>query len=294
MENARAVIRAGLIGSSIQRSRTPMMHVREGAAQGIDYTYEIFDLDCIPSGEAVLSSLLSRLERDGYAGVNVTHPCKQQVIELVSDLSPDARSIGAVNTVTFEGGRRLGRNTDWWGFAEAFKVGLPEVSLERVMLIGAGGAGAAASFALTQLGAKHVIVTDLEPKRADVLVNRLNANSAGTRFSVTDDFSRDLMECDGLVHTTPMGMDKYPGVALDPALLSPKHWVSDVVYVPLETELLRAAQAKGCRVLDGSGMAVFQAVRAFELFTGVRADRERMFRHFAAFEKPETAVQPGV
>lgn len=285
MDNAREVVRAGLIGSSIQGSRTPTMHMCEGAAQGLAYSYDILDLDVISGPDMALGSLMNRLEAEGYAGVNVTHPCKQQVIPLLTELTADTRAIGAVNTVTFDNGKRVGRNTDWWGFAEAFRKGLPNAELDRVMLLGAGGAGAAVAFALTHLGAKEVVVSDIDAFKADTVVDRMNSSGTGTRFSVSVDFPRDLAASNGLVHTTPTGMAKYPGIALDPGLLSERHWVSEVVYVPLETELVRDARARGCRVLDGSGMAVFQAVRAFELFTGLPANAQRMFLHFKEYEK---------
>ena len=285
MKVPRNVVRAGLIGSSIQASRTPMMHMREGSAQGLTYSYEVFDLDLIDGGSRILPRLLGRLESEGYAGVNITHPCKQQVMELVSELSPDALHVGAVNTVTFEDGKRVGRNTDWWGFAEAFRRGLPDVGLDRVLLLGAGGAGAAVAYALGQLGAKEVIVTDIDQVKAVELIDRMKANAPGPHYSLSSDFASDLTSCNGLVHTTPTGMTKYPGIALDPKLLTGTQWVSEVVYVPLETQLVREARAKGCKVLDGSGMAVFQAVRAFEMFTGIAADPERMFRHFKEFDR---------
>jgi shikimate dehydrogenase len=278
-------VRAGLIGPSIQASRTPMMHMREGSAQGLTYSYEVFDLDLIDGGSRILPRLLNRLESEGYAGVNITHPCKQQVMELVSELSPDALEVGAVNTVTFEGGKRVGRNTDWWGFAEAFRRGLPDVALDRVLLLGAGGAGAAVAYALGHLGATEVIVTDIDQAKAADLIDRMNANGPGPRYSLSSDLAGDLTSCNGLVHTTPTGMIKYPGIALDPNLLTGEHWVSEVVYVPLDTQLVREARAKGCKVLDGSGMAVFQAVRAFEMFTGIAADPERMFLHFKEFDR---------
>jgi quinate/shikimate dehydrogenase (NAD+) len=91
----------------------------------------------------------------------------------------------------------------------------------------------------------------------------------------------DVVHADGLVHATPTGMEGHPGIALDPGLLHPRLWVADIVYRPLETELLRAARERGCRTLSGGGMVVFQAAGSFELFTGVRPDRERMLRHFA-------------
>ena len=86
----------------------------------------------------------------------------------------------------------------------------------------------------------------------------------------------------GLVHATPTGMAAHPGLPLDPDLLSPRHWVAEIVYFPLETELLKEAARRGCRIVNGGGMAVYQAAKAFELFTGIAPDAERMIRHFAS------------
>lgn len=283
MQTDGPLVRAGLIGSSIQSSRTPWMQTAEGAAQGVDYHYELFDLDLIPGGRSALPSLLDEVEAAGYVGVNVTHPCKQQVIELLTELSPEAAAIGAVNTVIFKGGQRVGYNTDWSGYAEAFRRGLPGAALDTVVLLGAGGAGAAVAFALLEIGARRIQVVDLEPERARALARNLSDHVGPGRLEATSDLAGAMAGADGLVHATPTGMEKYSGVALDPALISPRHWVSEIVYIPLETELVRVARAKGCRVADGSGMAVFQAVHAFELFTGLKPDIDRMYAHFSQF-----------
>ena len=260
------------------------MQSAEGAAQGLDYRYDILDLDLMPGGPAGLPALLDDLEAKGYVGVNVTHPCKQQVMGYLTELSPDARAIGAVNTVIFKDGQRTGHNTDWSGYAEAFRRSLPGVALDKVALLGAGGAGAAVAYALVELGAETVKIFDIHPGRAEALVSKLAPHVGPGRLEAVSDIGSAMEGVDGLVHSTPTGMLKYPGIALDPDLIRPHHWVSEIVYVPLETELVRVARAKGCRVSDGSGMAVFQAVHAFTLFTGLEADIGRMYAHFEQFE----------
>lgn len=270
------------------------MQSSEGAAQGLDYRYELLDLDLIEGGAAALPDLLDRLEAEGYVGVNITHPCKQQVIEHLTALSPDSEAIGAVNTVLFEGGRKTGHNTDWWGYAEAFRRGLPGVPLDRVVLLGAGGAGAAVAYALVALGSGRVDIFDVDAERARSLVAGLGEHVGRGKLQAIDDLASAMAGASGLVHATPVGMEKYPGLALDPSLITSRHWVSEIVYVPLETELVRTARAAGCRVADGSGMAVFQAVKAFELFTGLEPDIDRMYSHFRAFRDcapAEPAVQ---
>jgi shikimate dehydrogenase len=266
------------------------MQSAEGAAQGLDYSYEIFDLDLIAGGPARLPELLGELEQAGYVGVNVTHPCKQEVIEYLTELSPEARAIGAVNTILFNDGGRVGHNTDWSGYAEAFRHSLPGAALDRVVLLGAGGAGAAVAYALVELGAGTVRIFDVHPGRSEALVEKLGPHVGPGKLEAVGDVASGMADADGLVHGTPTGMQKYPGVALEPDLISPDQWVSEIVYLPLETELVRIARAKGCRVADGSGMAVFQAVHAFTLFTGLDADVERMFSHFEQFDRPVAGI----
>ena len=187
----------------------------------------------------------------------------------------------AISSLVFAGNTRTGHNTDSWGFAESFREGMAGCALEAVALFGAGGAGAAVAHALLQLGAGELTIIDPDAERACGLADRLRAQFGG-RVRVSDDVEAEVAAADGLVNATPIGMAKYPGVPLPLALLWERHWVADVVYFPQETELLRAARALGCRTLPGTGMAVYQAVRAFELFTGLSPDPRAMVRHFEA------------
>ena len=263
----------GLIGAGIQRSRSPALHEREGQEQGLSLAYELIDLDRLGVGNETLPRLLAEAKRRGFAGLNITYPCKQAVIPLLDELSPDARALNAVNTVVIRDGRCTGYNTDWSGFAEGFRRGLPDARLDRVVQLGAGGAGAAIAHAARQLGARELAIFDIDPARAAGLAASVQA-TAGT------DLATAMARADGLIHCTPTGMAKMPGLPLDAKLIEPRHWVAEIVYVPLETELLRVSRAKGCRTVDGGGMAVFQAAGAFRLFTGLEPDAERMLRHF--------------
>ena len=270
----------GLIGSAIQASLTPAMHEREADENGLRYIYRLIDIEKLGLDAAALPELLTAAERTGFAGVNVTHPCKQAVIPLLPELSEDARALGAVNTVVLSNGRRIGHNTDWWGFAESFRRGLPDVKRERVVQLGAGGAGAAVAHALLTLGVAQLMIVDTDPARAEHVAASLTERFGGGRAAAPRDLAAALSKADGLINATPIGMAKYPGLPLPAELLRHDLWVADIVYFPLETELLRQARVLGCRTLDGGGMAVFQAAAAFEIFTGREADRERMVRHF--------------
>jgi shikimate dehydrogenase len=166
------------------------------------------------------------------------------------------------------------------GFAEGFRRGLPGVARGRVVQLGAGGAGAAVAHALLAEGVGRLDIRDTEAGRAEALAERLRARFGADRAEACTDLAAAMAQADGLVNCTPVGMAKLPGMPLPAALLRPSLWVAEVVYFPLETELLRSARALGCRTLDGGLMAVFQAVGAFRLFTGIAPDAERMLRHF--------------
>ena len=279
-ENTRFLL--GLVGAGIQASRTPPMHEREGEEQGLHLFYQSIDLEQLGLDAAALPELLTAAERMGFAGLNITHPCKQAIIPLLDELSPDAAALGAVNTVVFKNGRRYGHNTDWWGFSESFKRGLPGARLSSVVQLGAGGAGTAVAHALMALGVGELVLADKDKSRAEEVAASLNGRFAHSTngVRVSQDLAADIAAADGLVHCTPTGMDKYPGLPLPAELLHGELWVAEIVYFPLETALLREARRIGCRTLDGGGMAVFQAVEAFRLFTGVTPDHQRMLRHF--------------
>lgn len=282
MSAPRRKLLLGLIGSGIQASRTPAMHELEAAEHGIRCIYQLIDLEVLRLDASALPELLTSAQRMGFAGLNITHPCKQTVIPLLNELSDDALALGAVNTVVFRDGKRYGHNTDWSGFSQSFLRGLPGVQVGSVVQLGAGGAGAATAYAMLKMGAGHLTIIDTDRERADALVKRCSTLFGSTRVSASSDVSASLANANGLVHATPTGMKAHPGIALSPKLLRPDLWVAEVVYFPLETELLREAKAVGCRTLDGSGMAVYQAVEAFRLFSGEEPDVGRMHEHFVS------------
>jgi shikimate dehydrogenase len=272
----------GLVGTGIGPSLTPPLHEREADELGVRYLYRRLDLDELGLPPTAVGDLVAAAQAVGYDGLNVTHPCKQLVMDHLDELSPDAEALGAVNTVVFQDGRAVGHNTDWSGFARSFDRQLSDVRLDRVVLIGAGGAGAAVGHAVLTLGAGRLTVLDVDGGRAGELASSLARRFGADRVDgrAADDVAGAIADADGLVHATPTGMAAHPGLPLDEALLRPDLWVADIVYRPLETKLVRTARVRGCRVMDGGGMAVFQAVDAFRLFTGMEPDAERMLAHF--------------
>ena len=278
------MLRTGLIGRSIMASRSPWLHEQEAAAQGIALAYELFDFTDRGLDDTALGPLLARLAGEGYAGVNVTYPFKQAVIPLLDDLADCARLVGAVNTVAMRDGGMCGYNTDKTGFETSLAEGLPGAALGQVLQLGAGGAGAAVANALLSAGAGRVVIADLDLARAENLAAMLVAHFGAGRAAACRIDRIDTRDIDGIVNTTPMGMAANPDPAIDTGLIAPRHWVADIVYFPLETQLLRQARLKGCATLDGSGMVIHQAARAFGIFTGRSADPKRMRASFGQMQ----------
>jgi shikimate dehydrogenase len=276
---AEGKLLVGLIGAGIQLSLTPAMQEEEARHHGLRLHYQLIDLDLTPGSLAQLPALLTAARIMGFAGLNITYPCKQAVLPLLDELSTEARAMGAVNTVVIRDGRLVGHNTDGSGWAWGFRRALPDADLRCVVLLGAGGAGSAIAHAVLGLGAKQLRIVDTDRVRAEALAKALTEQH-GVRAVAYADAAQALAGASGLIHATPTGMAKIPGLPVDAALLRPELWVSEVVYFPIETELLKTARALGCRTVDGGTMAVGQAVGAFELFTGLLADAARMEQHF--------------
>ena len=279
-EPARPQVLLGLIGAGIQQSLTPAMHQEEARHHGLRLHYQLIDLEKFHGSAADLPGLLDAARKMGFADLNITYPCKQAVIPLLDELSDEARAMGAVNTVVVRDGRLTGHNTDGSGWARGFRRALPEADLSRVVLLGAGGAGAAIAHAALRLGVGELRIVDADLARATALALELNARYDGQRAHACHSAEEAVPGATGLIHATPTGMAKLPGLPLDAALLRADLWVSEVVYFPLETALLQAARAIGCPISDGGGMAVGQALGAFELFTGRVADAARLEQHF--------------
>lgn len=271
----------GLVGTNILQSLAPALHEDALAAAGVAGHYHLMDLDVLKGRS--LADILMAVRMAGFAGINVTHPFKEAVLPLLDQVSPEAREIGAVNTVVIDGeGRTTGHNTDRTGFYRGFEEALGRDAAQdrSVVLIGAGGAGRAVAFALMDHGVARLQLHDTNGQRAAALCADLAARFGPRRCQVTAAPAPALLEAAGLVNATPIGMRGYPGMALPRDLVQSRHWVADIIYTPLETDLLKLARDRGCRTMNGGGMCVHQAAEAYRLFTGAEADVARMHRTF--------------
>lgn len=274
----RAAILVGLIGANIQKSLSPALFEHACAAAGLAGHYHLMDLDRLPGRR--LPDLLAAARTAGFAGVNVTFPCKEAVLPLLDEVSPEAREIGAVNTVIIgRDGRTTGHNTDRTGFRRSVEetLGRRRVEGQTAVLVGAGGAGRAVAFALFDLGLQRLLVGDRDRRRAESLA----ASVGPHRCETVADAVAALAGASGLVNATPVGMSGFPGLPVPPDALADRHWVADVIYTPLETELVLGTRARGAQSMGGAGMCIHQAAESFRLFTGRTADIARMKSTFA-------------
>jgi shikimate dehydrogenase len=278
--NARRVL-IGLIGANIQGSLSPALQEDACAAAGLKGYYHLIDLDKLPGRR--LPDLVSAVRSAGFRGVNVTFPCKEAVIPLLDEVSAEARQIGAVNTVTIDpAGRMVGYNTDRIGFRSSFEetLGADAVAGRAAVQIGAGGAGRAVAFALMDMQVATLLIYDRDVSRSSQLVAELAVYFGAERCRLIEDPASAMGDAAGVVNATPTGMSGFPGCPIAPEALRAEHWVADVIYTPVETELIKAGRRIGSRVMTGAGMCVHQGAASFRLFTGAEVSVARMHEVF--------------
>ena len=271
-----------MIGRNIQGSLSPALFADAFEAAGIDGYYHLMDVDRMPGRQ--LPQLLEAMKVVGFAGANVTYPFKQEIIPLLDAVDPEAAQVGAVNTIAIaQDGRATGYNFDRRGWRNSFAASLGADSAQgaTVVQVGAGGAGRAVAFALMDLGVTVLVLHDLDKTRVDALKADVAKHYGADRCRLASDLPRDIAAADGIVNATQVGMTGFPGNPIPVTAVKPTHWAADVIYTPVETEFLKAAAGQGARVLNGSGMCVYQAVEAFRLLTGIVPDVARMHRAFA-------------
>ncbi|MBM7051746.1 shikimate dehydrogenase [Rothia sp. ZJ1223] len=279
----------GLIGDGITASLTPPMHEAEATHHGLHYLYRPIDLHALELHGDSLPALLDAAHLLGFNAFNITHPCKQSVLDYLDTISPEAVALGAVNTVLINtDGTRHGENTDYSGFLTGMKWGLPKVTaasghLHTVVQLGSGGAGSATAYALLKAGVRVLHLVDPDAAKATEKALDLQALFPQAQVIATapQQLANVLPQAQGLVNASPIGMHVHPGAPLDLSLLHANLWVADVIYLPQETPLIVAARQLGCHVLPGGYMAVGQAVDALALIADITPNAHRMREHFA-------------
>jgi shikimate dehydrogenase len=262
------------------------MHNAAFRALGLDATYETRETR--PEDlAAAISGMRTATGSERIAGANVTLPHKSAVMALLDRVEPDARAIGAVNTLFHDGAQLCGTNTDAAGLARALEEAGVALAQRRVLVLGAGGAARASVVGLARAGAAQVTISARRGAEASALAAELTAHLPGCTLAATD-MQPSALEpafaaCDLLVQATSATLDDNPHAdtftrALPLAALPAHAVVTDLVYKPLETRVLAAARARGLRTVDGLGMLLHQGALAFEHWTGRRAPIDVMRR----------------
>jgi shikimate dehydrogenase len=277
------MIQLGLIGAGISKSSAPRLHMFLGQMYGLPVDYLRIDSNEI--ADFTFEDALARCAREGYRGVNVTHPYKEVVRRKVEVADPSVARIGAINTVIFGAAGWQGFNTDFSGFSGAFRHRFGAASPGVSLIVGAGGVGKAMAFSLARLGAPEIWLHDVEKPRADGLAATLKAAGIATKVVEEGGLADAMRKADGLLNGTPLGMYQHPGNAFPADAIGGQRWAFDAVYTPLETEFLACAKARSLDILSGYDLFLFQGFDAFTIFTGVTVDAEAAMR---AFPPPDT------
>lgn len=256
----------GLIGQNINASRSPALHRMLGELNNLPVTYEL-QIPADSSAEA-FSKKLDEMLSEGFTGTNVTFPYKQIAIERADVVNDAVRKTGASNTLRIEDGKIYAYNTDYTGFIRGYKGRVGDLPAGKVLLIGAGGVGRAIGFALFEVGATEVMVSDLNPVGAQSLVDAINAAGYNARYVPVEEVGEAAKQADGLVNCTPVGHYTTPGIPLEPEHFGGQSWAFDAVYTPIDTDFLMAANNAGLKVVSGFDLFFYQGIDAFEIFTG--------------------------
>lgn len=260
-------IKAGVIGWPIKHSRSPIIHGFWLKQHQINGSY-----DKIPVEPDELSNFISSLKQNGLSGINITVPHKIEALKLADLITPDAKAIGAANTLWFEDGQLIAGNTDAHGFITHLKTKAPTWKSDKpAMVMGAGGAARAILYALLKEGVPQIKLTNRTTERAENLASEFNKQFSD-KISVIEwnDKQSNMDDCSLLVNSTSLGMNGNPPLEINIDTLPAKAVVYDIVYAPLETDLLKSAKTRGLTAVDGLGMLLHQAVPGFEKWFGIR------------------------
>jgi shikimate dehydrogenase len=283
----------GIFGYPIGHSLSPLMHNTAFAHHGLEAVYLPFAVH--PAHIEVAVKSIAALQ---MGGVNVTIPHKQAVLAWMDELSSEARLIGAVNTIHLRDGRLHGYNTDGTGFLRALEEVDCAVAGRTVLLLGAGGAARSIAVQLCLSGIGRLLLANRTRTRAEDLAAFLKQTIPHADISVVtmgeSSLAAQLLDTDIIVNATSIGMHPHDPLLLPSTALSPQHLVCDIVYRPLQTPLLRAAEQQGARTVDGLGMLLHQGAKAFEIWTGyafpLALIRARLLE--AVAEQPATRAPP--
>jgi len=259
-------LKLGLLGSGISHSRMPLLQKHLGEISGLDIDYQLLDE---PDHQLDPVKKIRQIQQQGFQGINVTHPFKQKIVEVVArSYIAGHEAIGSYNTLRFIEGDIVGANTDYSGFIRAYQYVRGEEQPGKVFIAGAGGVGRAVACALVELGCERLIIYDPVLAQAETLANSLSLKNIDILVAEPDEKAELIRASDGLVNCSNLGMHKYPGSAFNAELIDSQRWAFDAVYTPLETEFISACRESDLQCISGFYLWLFQGLEAFKIFTG--------------------------
>jgi shikimate dehydrogenase len=235
----------------------------------VSYTLQVPNDGGAEAFQAKLASLVAQ----GFTGANVTFPYKQIAIDSADEVNDAVRKVGATNTLRIHAGKISAFNTDYSGFIRGYRGRVGDLPAGKVLLVGAGGVGRAVAFALFEVGATEVMVTDVNVAGAQALVKAVNDAGFRAKFVTPEEAADAAHSADGLVNCTPVGHYTTPGCPLAKTAFGGQSWAFDAVYTPMDTEFLLAAHAAGLKVVSGFDLFFYQGIDAFEIFTGQKVEQ---------------------
>ncbi len=271
-----------LLGDPVQHSISPAMHNKAFQVLGLNYAYMAFT-----ANEYNLQSIVEAMKTLNVLGFNVTMPIKQRILPYLDQLSFEAEMIGSVNTVKNENGKLIGYNTDGLGYIKDLREKGLAIKEQSFLLVGAGGAATSIAVELARAGAGKITVFNRSIEKADYiisLVKKIENHCEVFALKFEDKIlTQELKKADVLINCTPLGMGSQEGISIikDPMIMHKDLIISDLIYVPEKTALIKQGEQRGCKTINGSGMILWQGALAFEIWTGrempIQTIKQRLF-----------------
>ncbi len=258
-----------LLGDPVTHSISPAMHNKAFQILGLNYAYMGFT-----ANKNNLKSSVDAMKALNVLGFNVTMPIKQKILPYLDELSFEAEMIGAVNTVKNENGKLIGYNTDGPGYVMDLQDKGLKIRKQSFLIVGAGGAATSIAVALARAGAGQITVINRSIEKAEHIISLINKISPdcmafASKFE-DDSIAQELVKANVLINCTPLGMGHQEGISFiqDPSILHKDMIISDLIYVPRKTALLKLGDERGCKTINGIGMIIWQGALAFKIWTG--------------------------
>jgi len=262
-----------VIGNPIEHSLSPQIHNTLCKELGLNYVYVPFKVET-----AFLEEAVKGFKAAGMLGFNVTIPHKQNIMPYLDEITPEAELMEAVNTVKISEGRLIGYNTDGIGFIRSLKANDVDVKEKKVVIIGAGGASRGIAVKMALEGAAEIIILNRTLEKAQEISHVINSKIK--KIAKADHMNQEILfhyanNCDIFINTTPIGMYPHENDCPieDMNFLTENTVVCDLIYNPKKTVFLKKAEEKGCKIINGWGMLLYQAIEAFEIWTGITVNK---------------------